>query len=281
MTPEELSRIAEAVGERQGWDFSRVRDGRDPVPWDYPTVVRNYLRPRDEVLDVGTGGGETFLSLAPYFGRGIGIDISPEMIETAQRNLSLSPVDNPSGEGKLAFRRKLAFRIMPAEALQFPTATFDLVLNRHSVIVLDEVLRVLRPGGYFITQIVGHRNTANILAAFGWTSASFGEGWWTSASNLADQFRRRGCHVRALAEYDVPYWFCDVESLVFWLKAVPLPEAFNVERHWQGVNRILEECRTERGIETNEHRELLIVQKGASTYSIQLWRPRQPRAKIP
>ena len=62
MTLKELKRIAASVGERQGWDFSRVRDERDPVPWDYLDVVRNYLRPSDRVLDVGTGGGEKFLS---------------------------------------------------------------------------------------------------------------------------------------------------------------------------------------------------------------------------
>jgi len=45
MTLEELKRIAASVGERQGWDFSRVRDERDPVPWDYIDVVRRYLRP--------------------------------------------------------------------------------------------------------------------------------------------------------------------------------------------------------------------------------------------
>ena len=63
------------------------------------------------------------------------------------------------------------------------------------------------------------------------------------------------------AEYDVQYWFRDVESLVFWLKAAPLPEPFDTEKHWQGVNRIIEQYSTPLGIETNEHRELLIVQK--------------------
>jgi hypothetical protein len=65
----------------------------------------------------------------------------------------------------------------------------------------------------------------------------------------------------ARAEYDVRYWFRDVESLLFWLKAVPLPEDFDIEQHWRQVERITAEYRTPKGIETNEHRELLIVQK--------------------
>ena len=43
---EDIRRIAESVGERTGWDFSRVRDEREPMTWDYVEVVRRYLRPR-------------------------------------------------------------------------------------------------------------------------------------------------------------------------------------------------------------------------------------------
>jgi hypothetical protein len=52
MKLDELKRIAASVGEREGWDFARVRDAREPVPWDYLDVVVRYLRPTDRVLDV-------------------------------------------------------------------------------------------------------------------------------------------------------------------------------------------------------------------------------------
>jgi len=48
---------------------------------------------------------------------------------------------------------------------------------------------------------------------------------------------------------------------MFWLMAVPWPEAIELDKHWQNINRILETCQAEQGIETNEHRGLLIVQK--------------------
>jgi len=249
---EELKRVAASVGERQGWDFSRVRDVCDPVPWDYLDVVRRYLRSSDRVLDVGTGGGEKFLSLAPHFGTGIGVDISAEMIETARKNLASSQVDNVS------------FEMMRAEALRFPDAEFDVVLNRHCTVHVEETVRALRPGGFFITQQVGKRNTQNILAAFGWGPESSGESWWQELPTLSEQFQQNGCAVIARAEYDVRYWFLDVESLIFWLRSVPLPEEFDIESHWRQVDRIVTKFSTPEGIETNEHRELLIVQKEAS-----------------
>jgi SAM-dependent methyltransferase len=91
---EQLKRISDSVGERTGWDFSRVRAERAPVPWNYPDVVRQFLAPSDYVLDIGTGGGEVFLTLAPYFEKGIGIDIYPEMIEQARKNRTIQRIAN-------------------------------------------------------------------------------------------------------------------------------------------------------------------------------------------
>ena len=251
MTYEELKRIAASVGERQGWDFTRVRDAIAPVPWDYVEVVRRYLRPSDQVLDVGTGGGEKLLSLAPHFGAGVGVDVSEEMIETALGNRSAAPATNVS------------FEVMSGHALRFPDAEFDAVLNRHCSVYVEEIYRVLRSGGYFITQQVGARNAHNICALFG--CGPGGEPDWDTEEEdmvpLARAFEQLGGRVVCTAEYDVGYWFLDVESLVFWHKAVPIPEDFDIETHWRQVDRIITEYSTPRGIETNEHRQLLIVQK--------------------
>jgi hypothetical protein len=65
----------------------------------------------------------------------------------------------------------------------------------------------------------------------------------------------------ARGEFDVRYAFLDLESLVFHLKSVPLPEEFDIDKHGRQVARFIQENRTARGIETNEHRALLIVQK--------------------
>lgn len=246
----QLKQIAASVGDLSGWDFSRVRDARAPVPWHYVDVARRTVTPTDEVLDVGTGGGERFLTLAPHFRRGAGTDISPGMIRQARKNAAAQGVDT------------IQWLVMDGHRLAFSGGRFDLVLNRHCEVNAAETVRVLRSGGIFITQQVARCNTLNILAAFGWTPESFGEGWFQPVEGLAAEFERSGCRIVARGEYDVRYWFLDVESLLFWLNAVPLPEAFDLERHWRGVRRLVEGYGTERGIETNEHRELLIVEKG-------------------
>jgi SAM-dependent methyltransferase len=250
MTLEDLKHIAETVGERRGWDFAPVRNDHDPYPWDYHEVARRYLTPLQRVLDIGTGGGERFLQLAEYFGSGIGIDADPEMVDVARHNTP----DNVNCRVK--------FLPMDAAELEFPDESFDVVLNRHAPAYVDEITRVLRPGGHFVTQQVGARNTANICALFGCgPGGEYDEEPDQIVTAWVEGFQALGFAVRCRAEYDVPYYFLDAESLLFWLKAIPIPQDFDLERHWPKVDHILTEFHTPRGIATNEHRELLIVQK--------------------
>jgi SAM-dependent methyltransferase len=253
MTQEELYRLAAEAPVRHGWDFAAMRESRDPVPWDYAEIVRRYLWPEATVLDVGTGGGERFLALADAYGRGIGTDASTTMIAAARENAT-----------RQAFPGRVSFEIMPAEALALPDASVDVALNRHAVLCAPEIARVLRPGGLFITQQVGARNTANICALFGCTvGGPYVSPHSPTPAELAAQFRALGLDVVCTAEYDVRWWIEDAASLLFWLQALPMPEDFAIERHWRQVQWILDHEMTPRGILTNEHRELTIVRKPA------------------
>jgi SAM-dependent methyltransferase len=188
ITLDNLKQIIAANGKLDGWNFARLRTGRDPVLWDYVEVVRQYIQPSHRVLDIGTGGGEIFLSLAPYFGAGVGIDENPAMIETARRNQAALAIDNVS------------LLRMDGADLQFNPGEFDVVLLRHLQVYASEIVRVLRQRGYFIAQMVGQRSSLNLLAAFGWQPSSFGPDWWQPVADLADQFRLHGCQVIAQAE---------------------------------------------------------------------------------
>ena len=56
MTLDEIKQIVAANGKLDGWDFSHIRTGRGPTLWNYTEVVRQYLKPTDRVLDIGSGG---------------------------------------------------------------------------------------------------------------------------------------------------------------------------------------------------------------------------------
>jgi SAM-dependent methyltransferase len=175
---------------------------------------------------------------------------------------------------------KVAYAVIDAGRLGFPRGCFDLVLNRHAPVYAAEVVRVLRPGGTFITQQVGGNNTQSIFTAFGWESnAAHWRACYAArgAPPMPDSvpgphalqaaFTRLGCTTRAAAEYDVRYWLSDLASLIFFLKAIPLPEQFNPDAHWRAVSHLISDCGSPRGIQTNEHRYRLITEAGRLTPS--------------
>lgn len=252
-----LRSVAESISPRRGWGFSRMRDERDPVPWDYHERARRFLGATDRVLDTGTGGGERFLAFAASFATGLGIDASPEMVRTATENTVPE------------LRGRVAFAVMDAEDLAIADASFDVVLNRHAPFAPWEVARVLRPGGCFVTQQIGRRNMQNIFAAFGWASSGAfwdaerkgsGKPARTTETAIAS-FTALGCAVVAYGTYDVGYYVRDLESLLFWLQSVPLPEPFDIDRHERLVRSLIEDNQSPRGFVTNEARDILIVRK--------------------
>jgi len=101
-----------------------------------------------QAVDVGCGPGHLVLALARR-APGLhvtGLDLSAEMLAQGKKNARQANMDD-----------RVTFRYGDAQALPFAAASLDLVISTLSlhhwsdpVAVLDEVARVLRPGGSFL-----------------------------------------------------------------------------------------------------------------------------------
>lgn len=111
------------------------------------------IKPGDVVVDLGSGAGnDAFIARAETgaAGRVIGIDMTSEMIERAERNLAKLGFDN------------VEFRLGEIEHLPVESATADVVISNCVLnLVPDkakayaEIYRILKPGGHFsISDIV-------------------------------------------------------------------------------------------------------------------------------
>lgn len=104
------------------------------------------------VLDVSSGRGTQAIYYARHFGVEVtGVDLSEEMVRTATQNAARAGV-----------AERVRFRQGDSQRLPFDAGTFDTVINECAVgipddsqAVLDEMLRVLRPGG----RVVMHEST--------------------------------------------------------------------------------------------------------------------------
>jgi ubiquinone/menaquinone biosynthesis C-methylase UbiE len=121
------------------WSHREQQTCRDRIHWMCAHVAG------ERVLDIGCSQGIASLLLGQEGHKVIGVDIDPEVIEFAQRELATRPD---------AIKENVEFRLISPEGLPFDDASFDSVLlgeviehlNRPER-MLAETRRVLKPGG--------------------------------------------------------------------------------------------------------------------------------------
>lgn len=121
------------------WDRNTGAGGPDHLA-PLAAAALHVARVPERVLDVGCGTGEGTLFLTREFpqARVRGVDLSEEMIHEAVAKVGLDP------EGRIAFK------VGDAASLPYPDDSFDLVAQLNMPPFFDELVRVLRPGGYLI-----------------------------------------------------------------------------------------------------------------------------------
>lgn len=123
-------RLTETKARHKAMSFANIKNG-------------------EAVLEVAVGTGLTFLEIlkANPAGENVGIDLTPAMLDKAQRKASQSGVSN------------YQLTTGDAYALQFPNQHFDVLMNNYMFdllpekdfpIILAEFKRVLKPGGRLI-----------------------------------------------------------------------------------------------------------------------------------
>jgi SAM-dependent methyltransferase len=128
----------------EGWDFAWF-DGRateERPPWGYAQRMGERLGAVASALDIETGGGEVLAGAPRPPAFLVATESWPPNVRVARDRL------RPLGA--------LVVAVADAPALPFVAESFELVVSRHPVVVLwDEIARVLRPGGTYLSQQIG------------------------------------------------------------------------------------------------------------------------------
>ena len=239
----------ESIAHIHGWDFSHI-EGRyaeqGDLPWDYRAVIGEYLRPERSLLDIDTGGGEFLLSLNHPYENTAAMENYLPNVELCKKVLFPLGIDFRPGDGK--------------EKLPFDDGSFDMVINRHGDFNAEEICRILKPGGLFISQQVGAENDRELVSLLcGGMELPFPEQYLTIASR---KFEEAGFQILRGEECFRPIQFFDVGALVWFARIIQweFPD-FSVDTHLENLlkaQKILEEHGT---IDGSIHRFLLVAKK--------------------
>lgn len=212
--------LAHAGGELVGWSFSSMttagRMGADQLPWSYGSLVIPHMSHANDMLDMGTGGGELLSNLRP-------LPPNTHATEAWAPNV-------PVARERLEPLGVTVHAVGDDDPLPFANASLDLVLNRHDSWDSHELRRVLRPGGTFITQQVGGQNDAELNELLGTPPAEDYSDW--TLDRAMEDLAEAGMIVVEGQEAFPPTRFYDIGALLFYLKAVPWQvDDFSVETH--------------------------------------------------
>lgn len=144
---QERAETAAAYFKANAPQWERIRSLHVPEQDVERTIVRLLgSQALADVLDAGTGTGRMLELLAPHIGRGIGIDVSPEMLAIARERLARAGATN------CQVRRSDVYRLPFADGDL--KSGFDAVIFHQVLHFLDdpqaalrEAARVTKPGG--------------------------------------------------------------------------------------------------------------------------------------
>ncbi len=154
MNIEELRKYWTAEEEKahiKGWDFSCIenRTYEGELPWKFEDIINKYRNSAGRLLDIDTGGGEFLLSIGhPYYLTSATEGYPPNAALCREKFRKLG----------IDFHEINSYNEMP-----FPDNYFDIIMNRHGSYDPDELYRVLKQGGVFVTQQVGEDNDRELV----------------------------------------------------------------------------------------------------------------------
>ncbi len=143
-----------AAAPVEGWDFSWFagRATEERPPWGYARLMGRRMATAEACLDVQTGGGEVLATIPTAPPRLAATESWPPNVAVARRNL--------------ARLGATVYEVADDADLPFAAREFDLVVSRHPTLTRwDEIARVLRPGGAYLSQQIGNGTNHELTEA--------------------------------------------------------------------------------------------------------------------
>ncbi len=199
-------------------------------------------------LDIGCADGKFTLSVAPYFKKVYGIDISKKNLEVAQSH---------NGDER---SRNIEYSFQNAEHTLFEDSFFDVAYCRRGPSYYKEYQRILKTNGHYLEISIGEMDTIELKKIFG---RGQGYGKWDKSRLDEDLKELQGIGFKVVfaQNFYAFEYYPSYEELDLFLQGVPIFEDFDSEKDKASLQKYVEKFSTDKGIMLSRHRLVMVVQK--------------------
>jgi SAM-dependent methyltransferase len=231
-----------------GWDFSWFsgRATEERPSWGYARLIGERMAAVRAGLDVQTGGGEVLATIP-----------NPPPLLVATESWA------PNVAIAHQHLRPLGGQVVQAaddRGLPFATGTFDLVTSRHPTVTgWDEIARVLRPGGAYLSQQVGAGSNHELIE---YLMGPQPIGTARDPRLAAERAEAAGLRVAQLRTEALRAEFHDIGAVVHFLRKVlwTVPD-FSVGKYKRKLGELHERIASQGPFVTTVHRFLIEARK--------------------
>lgn len=232
----------------EGWDFSHIsnRCKSDSLPWKYTHLVQSNLKETDNLLDMGTGGGEFLLTLNhPYALTSVTESYFPNVKLCKEKLSSLG----------ITVKQTFSDKCIP-----YKDSYFDIVINRHESFDAKEVNRILKTNKLFITQQVGGDNNIDLSKRLLGTYEH--EHKHHTLFNNIKLLKDAGFDILYSNECYTPIKFYDIGAFVYFAKIISWEfPSFSVDKYFDKLLEFQNQVDEKGYLEGKEHRFVIIATK--------------------
>jgi len=241
--------LKEEKKEFKGWDFSylsktgRVQD--EPLDWSYGSIVLKWIEDTKNILDMGTGGGEVLERLTPLPENTYATEGYKKNFKIAKKRLS-----------KLGVKVKY---IESDENLPFKDKFFDLIINRHESFDFNEIRRIIKEKGIFITQQVGFNNCLELNRLLEYNKLE--NDYWNLEYTVKN-LEEKDFNIIYKNESFPKIKFYDIGAIVYFLKVIPwqIPD-FTVEKYFENLFKLAKIIEKQGSLTVSQHRFIVVAGK--------------------
>ena len=241
--------LEEEKKEFQGWDFSYLtKTGRvqeEPRDWSYGSIVLKWIEDAKNMLDMGTGGGEVLEKLSPLPDITYATEKYEPNYHLAKKNLKSQGVK--------------VIKLSNDRNLPFDNNFFDLIINRHESFDFDEISRIIKEKGIFLTQQVGFNNCLELNRLLEYNKLE--NDYWNLKYTVKN-LKEKDFNIIYKNENFPKIKFYDIEAIVYFLKVIPwqIPD-FRVEKYFEKLFKLAKIIEKKGCLTVSQHRFIVVAGK--------------------